>query len=115
MSDCNAVQARFTEYLDGRLNGHEMQRIAVHLEDCRECAHEWKLLRQVQSSLSALGPVPEPPNLRLRIRVAVSQERARSRSSCVASVRLAAITAADVLSRDARATATSVTAINPTR
>jgi anti-sigma factor RsiW len=88
MSDCNAVQARFTEYLDGRLNGHEMQRIAVHLEDCRECAHEWKLLRQVQSSLSALGPVPEPPNLRLRIRVAVSQERARSRRSRLQSFNL---------------------------
>jgi anti-sigma factor RsiW len=79
MSGCNAVQTRFTEYLDGRLNGHEMQRIAAHLGDCRACAHEWASLRQAQSSLSNLGPVPEPPNLLLRIRVAVSQERARSR------------------------------------
>jgi anti-sigma factor RsiW len=38
MNGCSAVQARFTEYLDGRLNGREMQRIAAHLEDCRECA-----------------------------------------------------------------------------
>jgi anti-sigma factor RsiW len=89
MSDCNAVQARFTEYLDGRLNGHEMQRIAAHLEDCRECAHEWVSLRQVQSSLSALGPVPEPPDLLLRIRVAVSHERARSRRSRFQSLNLA--------------------------
>jgi hypothetical protein len=58
-----------------------MQRIAAHLEDCRKCAHEWSSLRQVQSSLSVLGPVPEPPDLLLRIRVAVSQERARSRRS----------------------------------
>jgi negative regulator of sigma E activity len=58
-----------------------MQRIAAHLEDCRECAHEWASLRQVQSSLALLGPVPEPADLLLRIRVAVSQERARSRRS----------------------------------
>jgi anti-sigma factor RsiW len=81
MSGCNAVQARFTEYLDGQLNGHEMQHIAAHLEECRPCAHEWASLRQVQSSLAMLGPVPEPADLLLRIRVAVSQERARSRRS----------------------------------
>jgi hypothetical protein len=89
MSGCNEVQTKFTDYLDGQLNGHEMQRIAAHLEDCRECAHEWASLRQVQSSLSVLGPVPEPPDLLLRIRVAVSQERARSRRSRFQSLNLA--------------------------
>ena len=89
MSGCNAVQARFTEYLDGQLNGHEMQRIAAHLEDCRECAHEWASLRQVQSSLALLGPVPEPADLLLRIRVAVSQESARRRQSPFHSLNLA--------------------------
>jgi anti-sigma factor RsiW len=58
-----------------------MQSIAAHLEHCRECAREWVSLRQVQASLAALGPVPEPEDLLLRIRVAVSQERARSRRS----------------------------------
>lgn len=81
MSSCKAVQAGFTEYLDGRLNGHEMQRISAHLGNCRGCAHEWLSLCQVQSSLSALGSVPEPPDLLLRIRVAVSHERARRRRS----------------------------------
>jgi len=81
MNGCKAVQARFTEYLDGRLNGREMQRIAAHLEHCRKCAGEWVWLRQTQTSLAELGPVPEPEDLLLRIRVAVSQERARSRQS----------------------------------
>ena len=45
------------------------------------CAREWKSLRDLQASLAALGPVPEPADLPLRIRVAVSQERARSRRS----------------------------------
>ncbi|MGA3264809.1 MAG: zf-HC2 domain-containing protein [Terracidiphilus sp.] len=81
MNGCNAVQASFTEYLDGRLNGREMQRIAAHLDDCRECALEWESLRRMQAALAGLGPAPEPEDLPLRIRVAVSQERARSRRS----------------------------------
>jgi anti-sigma factor RsiW len=79
MSGCVALQEKFTEYIDGRLNGREMQLIAVHLEDCRGCAAEWGSLRQAQASLAGLGPVGEPKDLLLRIRVAVSQERARSR------------------------------------
>jgi len=79
MKGCEAVQAGFTEYLDGRLNGRAMQRIAAHLEGCRECGREWEWLRQTQSSLFELGSIPEPEDLLLRIRVAVSHERARSR------------------------------------
>jgi anti-sigma factor RsiW len=81
MNGCNEVQASFAEYLDGRLNGREMQRMAAHLESCEECGQEWVSLRQAQASLAALGPAPEPEDLPLRIRVAVSQERARSRRS----------------------------------
>jgi hypothetical protein len=78
MSGCDSVQAAFTEYLDGRLNGCEMQQIATHLQDCHSCAREWDSLRQEQVLLSGLGPVSEPKDLLLRIRVAVSQERARA-------------------------------------
>ena len=81
MSGCSAVQAGFTEYLDGRMNGRAMQQMAAHIEKCRACAREWTGLRQTQASLAVLGPVPEPPDLLLRIRVAVSQERARRHRS----------------------------------
>ena len=81
MNGCNAMKAKFSEYLDSRLTGQEMQRIAAHLERCRECATEWTALREMQTSLAALGPVAEPNDLPLRIRVAVSQERARRRQS----------------------------------
>ena len=81
MNGCSAMQARFSEYLDGRLTGREMQRIAAHLESCHRCAAEWTSLRRTQSSLAALGTVQEPKDLLLRIRVAVSQERARRRQS----------------------------------
>lgn len=81
MSSCNSIQSRFSEYLDGRLTGVEMQEIASHLQDCRRCASEWSGLKQTQMALSSLGPVPQPKDLLLRVRVAVSQERARSRRS----------------------------------
>jgi anti-sigma factor RsiW len=81
MNGCSAIQSRFSEYLDGRLNGREMQQIAAHLNGCSKCSGEWEALRKAQIALSGLGPVPEPKDLLLRIRVAVSQERARSRKS----------------------------------
>jgi hypothetical protein len=89
MSSCNSIQAKFSEYLDGRLTGVEMHEIAAHLDACRACSVEWTGLKQTQLTLSSLGPVPQPDDLLLRIRVAVSQERARSRKSIVQSLKLA--------------------------
>jgi anti-sigma factor RsiW len=71
------MQARFSEYLDGRLNGRQMQQIGAHLENCRECAGEWAALKRTQSLLAGLGRVPEPEDMLARIGAAVSQERAR--------------------------------------
>src|SRR5260370_16751517 len=81
MNRCSSMQAKCSEYLDGRLTGREMQRIAAHLEACRDCAREWFALKEIQLSLATLGPVPQPADLLLRIRVAVNQEGARSRKS----------------------------------
>jgi len=84
MSSCRQMQAKYSEYLDGRMTGREMQRVTAHLEVCRACAAEFAELRGSIASLAALGPVPEPEDLVLRIRVAVSQERARSRKGMFA-------------------------------
>jgi anti-sigma factor RsiW len=81
MMDCSAAQEKFTDYLDGRLNGIEMQEISAHFTRCSGCRYEWESLRRTQASLAALGPVAEPEDLLLRVRVAVSQERARVRRS----------------------------------
>lgn len=78
---CSGVQDRFTEYLDGRLNGKEMQRIAAHLDGCPECAGEWNALKETQRSLAGLGSIAPPADLLLRCRVAISQESARRRES----------------------------------
>jgi len=89
MNDCETMQARFSEYLDGRLNGREMQQISAHVSKCSDCNQEWDSLRQVQQALVTLGPVPEPKDLLLRVRVAVSQERARSKQSLLSTWNLA--------------------------
>jgi anti-sigma factor RsiW len=77
MNGCSDFQARFSEYLDGRLTGHEMQAVSAHIDACGSCTAEWSLLRSTQVALGSLGPVAEPEDLALRIRVAVSHERAR--------------------------------------
>jgi hypothetical protein len=77
MNDCKAIQTKFTEYLDGRLSGREMQAVAAHLDHCEGCASEWKSMEETQLLLAELGPASEPDDLALRIRVAISQERAR--------------------------------------
>src|SRR5580698_5559423 len=78
---CSSVRARFAEYLDSRLTGREMQRMATHLESCANCASQFEAERRMLRVLSSLGPVlgdaKEPEDLALRIRVAISQERAQ--------------------------------------
>jgi hypothetical protein len=81
MNGCGPIKEQFTDYLDGRLTGQEMQHVATHLESCGVCLAEWTSLRRVQTSLALLGPVKEPADLLLRIRVALSHERARARQS----------------------------------
>jgi predicted anti-sigma-YlaC factor YlaD len=88
MNGCKRIQALFTEYLDQRLSGREMQRIAAHLENCPACTAELRMLRQNQSALASLGQIAAPPELALRIRVALSQQSARRRQSSFAGFRL---------------------------
>jgi anti-sigma factor RsiW len=83
------MQTKFSEYLDGRMTGREMQRAAAHLDRCPGCAREWRALRQNQVALASLRAVAEPEDLVLRIRVAVSRERARQNKSVFAGWSLA--------------------------
>jgi hypothetical protein len=89
MNVCQTVRNQFTEYLDGRLSGRAMQRVAAHLEGCRSCAAEWISLQKTQSALAALGPMTAPEDLLLRIRVAVSHERARQSRGAFDSLHMA--------------------------
>jgi hypothetical protein len=78
---CSAARARFAEFLDSRLTGREMQRVARHLEGCAKCSAEFEAQRSMLQVLSSLGPIAgdakEPEDMLFRIRVAISQERAQ--------------------------------------
>jgi len=78
MSSCSTVRSRFSDYLDGNLSGVAMQSVARHLAGCDGCSTEFGEWREMQQSLSSLGPVRPPADLALRIRVALSQEVAKT-------------------------------------
>ncbi|GGA78952.1 hypothetical protein GCM10011507_32760 [Edaphobacter acidisoli] len=78
---CARIQASFSPYLDGAVNGRKMQEIASHLEACEHCACEFAALLAVQRSVAALGPAKAPVDLGMKLRLAISHEMARRQSS----------------------------------
>ncbi len=89
MNGCSAVQAKFTEYLDDRLNGREMQLIAAHLEHCRDCSREWASLRQLQASLARWDRRRSPTICRCGFAWPSARSGAHSRQSIFAGWNLA--------------------------
>lgn len=72
---CEAVREEFGSYLDGTISGVEMNAIATHLEDCRQCANEFADLRLMQQALSSLGPAQTPVSLQDQLLEALAVER----------------------------------------
>lgn len=91
--NCATARAHFSDYLDSRLTGWEMQRISRHLEGCGDCASEFLAEEKLLRALAELGPVSgarqEPADMLLRIRVAISSERKRQTRDRVAAWKLA--------------------------
>lgn len=75
--NCVGVQERFSEYLDGTVNGREMQSVSEHLTTCSACATEFDGWLGVQQVLTAVGSAKPPDDLGLKLRLAISHERAR--------------------------------------
>lgn len=79
--NCAYIQASFSDYLDGAVNGQQMQQIARHLETCQPCTSEFAEMRAVQQSLVGLGPAKAPADLGMKLRLAISHESAARQSS----------------------------------
>lgn|SRR6185312_4234647 len=83
---CNQVRARLSDYLDGAVNGQEMQQMARHIvgdgnaAGCAACAGELAAWRMTQNALLAVGPAKAPADLALNLRLAISHEKARHES-----------------------------------
>ena len=78
MKSCASIQAQFSGYLDGAIQGTEMQAVSAHLRQCSPCATDFDAWCGMQRMLAAVGPTKAPPEMALRLRVAVSRERART-------------------------------------
>ena len=76
---CTEAKSLFSAYLDGAVTGRQMSAISDHIRQCRDCTHDYALLRRTQQLVAAVGRKKAPPDLALKIRVAVSQEAALSR------------------------------------
>lgn len=74
---CLQVQEMFSAYLDGAINGHNMQAISTHLELCDGCKAEFEAWRGVQQMLGSVGQLKAPEDLGLQLRLAISHENAR--------------------------------------
>jgi len=85
---CEPTQAAFSAYLDGAVDGHEMQRIAGHLEACETCNREFTAWRTMQDSLALLRSAKAPEDLGLKLRLAISRESLKRTSSIFDSLTL---------------------------
>ena len=78
---CSKVQSSFSAYLDGAVNGRQMQSIASHLDSCEVCREEFEGLRSMQRSLAMMGSSKAPGDLAMRLRIAISHEAAAKQSN----------------------------------
>ena len=54
---CSSIRSRFSEYLDSRLTGREMQRVDKHLKTCSRCSEAFDGEQRMLRTLASLGPV----------------------------------------------------------
>jgi len=85
---CDNIRSSFSDYLDGAVNGHEMQAIAAHLDSCPACTEEFEGWRAMQQTLSTLRTAKAPQDLSLKLRLAISRERAARQSRWLDSIAL---------------------------
>lgn len=78
--NCARFRSSFSPYLDGAVSGQQMQEIAHHLEACGDCREEFEGLREMQRTLSMLGPAKAPADLGMRLRLAISHEQAAQKA-----------------------------------
>jgi hypothetical protein len=76
-SECKAIRAEFSDYLDGAVSGVAMAAIAGHLEACAPCEAEFAALRTIQQTLAELGHAASPIRLQAQLRATIAAERAR--------------------------------------
>ena len=93
--NCNQVQARLSDYLDGAVSGLEMVEMGRHIDGhedlagCSLCSGELAAWRTTQGALAAARQLKAPDDLALKLRLAISHEKARRDSRLLDRISLA--------------------------
>jgi hypothetical protein len=72
---CFSAKRQSTVYVDGRLRGSELSRLAAHLRKCDPCASHFEQIASLRSAARALPEALPPAHLTTNLRVIASQER----------------------------------------
>jgi hypothetical protein len=75
--NCSSVHGALWDYAAGTLGKSEVHGVAMHLEDCRECALHRAEVRSLRTGLKSLGEKNVSALLATRLRVIASRERSR--------------------------------------
>ncbi|MCM8795022.1 MAG: anti-sigma factor [Candidatus Omnitrophica bacterium] len=62
--DCDVCRKKLSPFLEGDLSAEESEKMRRHMENCRPCAAELAVLKQMVGSLKELPKPPVPPGFR---------------------------------------------------
>lgn len=76
IGDCEDARIqRLYEYLDGALTHEDLEEVRSHLEECRDCAHEYDLECIIRSVVRRSCTEKAPDALKVNIMARISQIR----------------------------------------
>jgi hypothetical protein len=67
MTNCQDVESRLSELVDGSLPADEARRIDAHLDNCERCRGIRRDLERIRRAARSLAPVPPPDHVWLEI------------------------------------------------
>ena len=75
-TDCREVLDRVYEYLDGEMNGIDLNKIRVHLDECAPCLKQYDLDVALKALVRrSCACEPAPAELREKIMVRITEVR----------------------------------------
>jgi len=79
--NCQDIQSKLADYIDGRLSGIEWSQLRTHLMSCVSCRSELAKLDPLAFLLLQTDPPPVPPDLTSRILAAARDRNCREQTS----------------------------------
>ncbi len=75
--ECENIQKKFSDYLDGLLSADEKKHADEHLKSCPECSHALEELRKTVALMKGLEEIEPPPWLEQKVMAEVREGERR--------------------------------------